>query len=82
MIRLVMARAEAETLLRLLEYYHGELRMEIIATDRAEYREQLKTEKRMLTRIRRELGNLLEANTKELSRLLEADAEQNRALAA
>lgn len=61
MIRLQLERAEAETLLRLLEYYHGELRMEIAGTEQTTFREQLKAEKRTLKKIREELSRLLEA---------------------
>jgi hypothetical protein len=67
MIRLELTRSQAETLLQLLKYYHSELRMEIAATEEMDFREQLKSEKKVLKEIREHLAQLLETETAQPS---------------
>ncbi len=61
MIRLELTQEEADYLLKLLQYYHSELRMEIADTDAMKFREQLKTEKRQLKNVREKLEQLIAA---------------------
>jgi hypothetical protein len=50
-MRLNLTIEETEALREILENYLAELRMEIVGTDRAEYREKLKTRKHMIESI-------------------------------
>ncbi len=48
MTHLELSDAEVEALGEVFETYLSDLRMEIVATDRAEFRERLKTRKKLL----------------------------------
>ena len=60
MIQLELTSEEADYLLKLLQYYRGELRMEIADTDLQKFRDQLKIEKEQLKRVSEQLQQLVE----------------------
>jgi hypothetical protein len=59
MIHLDLAEAEAATLVKVLDYYVSELRMEITDTEEKDLRDALKTEENVLKKILRTLKERL-----------------------
>jgi hypothetical protein len=60
MIHLDLAEAEAATLVKVLDYYVSELRMEVTDTEQKDFRDTLKVEEDVLKKILRALKGQLE----------------------